>query len=562
MAEAVDGLTTGIRVAGVRRVGAGRRALAVFALGVSLLALGYAAVAPAGLLKNNDLALREAAAAASGATDSLPRLCSACGPAAPPWIAHGSSISTDAAGNQLVDPRQVAASAAEAPPDRRFGVVQAYAAPYAASYAGVGWERVNFDWPSLQPNAHGAWNRAGVSGAMIGREIAAGREVVGIIGGRPRWAVDARGLPRGLYLPADDPANVWGAFVAELARRYRGRVRHWIVWNEPDVWDPHISGYTWPGSVDDFAQLQKVAYTQIKRVDPTLVVHLAATTYWWDAAYGRPLYFGRLLDALARDPAARAHHWYFDVASAHIYNVPDDVERILRIDRALMHAHGFGKPIWLVETNATPTIDGPWAMRVPPWTTTAREQAAFVAQVTSLALAAGAERVSFYKMADPPSMSRLAYPAGLVRPDGTVRPVLAAFRATTHALAGWVGATDLGITGSVRAVAVDRGARGGTLALWNTGPTPINVTVTVAAPAQGIDGVPNAEPVVVADDDTRQPAPVTRAAGQSILHLILEPGRCARDPRCNSHLGGAPLMVVASALPRLLAATPAAPAGG
>jgi hypothetical protein len=88
-------------------------------------------------------------------------------------------------------------------------VVEAFVAPFAAAYAGVGWERINFDWPSLQPTGPASWNKAAVSGAMINGEIAAGREIVGLIGGRPRWALDARGLPRGLYLPPDDPRNLW-----------------------------------------------------------------------------------------------------------------------------------------------------------------------------------------------------------------------------------------------------------------------------------------------------------------------------------------------------------------
>ena len=527
-----------------------RRLLAVFALTVSLVSLGSVLVSPTGQVS----ALQSSQLQESHRStlyDPLPRLCGACRIGAPAWTLAAQSPLIGGA-EPRVAPQQLAAAASEAPPDRRFGAVDAFAASYSASYAGIGWERINFDWASLEPSGTESWNRAAVSGAIIAHEIAAGREIVGIIGGTPGWAMDSHGLPRGLYLPANSPANLFGAFVKELARRYRGRVRHWIVWNEPDVWDPHVRGYTWPGSVDDFARLQKVAYVQIKSVDPMLVVHLAATTYWWDAAYGRPLYLGRLLDALARDPAARTHDYYFDVASAHIYNVPDDVERIIRIDHALMRAHGFDKPIWLDETNATPTLDGAWTMVAPPWNATAQEQAAFVAQATSLAIAAGAQRVSFYKMADPVHISPRAYPVGLVRPDGTARPVVAALRATTHALAGWIGAQDLGTLSGIRAVAVDRGGRGGTLVLWNTRPWYAAVTVGIATPSGVAPRMLAAHVAVIADDDALLPVVPAIAGGQVVLHLNLEPSACARDPLCHSRIGGAPVLVVAPSMPHLL----------
>ncbi len=538
----------------------GRRLLALFALLVSTLGVAGVLAAPAASAPAAQQATLRDAAGDYTPPDALPRLCAACQPPGVPWAAPGFSPLVTAAGEAPhVDPRQVAAATNETPPDRRFGVVQAFMAPFAAAYAGIGWERVNFDWCALQPAGPHGWNRAAVSGAMINDEVAHGREIVGIIGCRPPWAAGPKGLPSGLYLAPDDPRNAWGAFVAELARRYRGRVRHWIVWNEPDVWDPHVAGYTWPGTVDDFARLQQVAYLQLKRVDPTLVVHLAATTYWWDAAYGRPLYFGRLLDALARDPAARKNNWYFDVASAHIYNVPDDVERILRIDRDLMHAHGFGKPIWLDETGAAPTGDGPWKVVGPHAIATAGEQAAYVVQASALALVGGAARVEFYKMTDPPDLSPHAYPSGLVRPDGTARPAVAALRAVTHAFAGALRATDLGQTGAVRAVAVERGARGATLVLWNTSARPVTATLDIP-----VDGTVTAADLgrsvaAVGDDDARLPvsprltdanvAGVHGAAGHATLQVTLAASTCAQSALCR--IGGPPVMVIAPTMPRL-----------
>jgi hypothetical protein len=152
-------------------------------------------------------------------------------------------------------------------------------------------------------------------------------------------------------------------------------------------------------------------------------------------------------------------------------------------------------------------------------------------------------------MADPAHLSPQAYPVGLVRPDGTARPVLAALRATTHALAGWVRARDLGMAGPVRAVAVDRGSRGGTLVLWNVAAAPATVTVGVPVPPGATQAWVAAQVAVIADDDTYQPVPAAIAGGQALLRITLAPSECARDGQCQ--IGGAPLMVVAPAMPQL-----------
>lgn len=542
-----------------RRAAGPRRALAVFALLVSLWSLIAALVAfpqtvPVPAANPAGTARPVPPAPIPARPETV--LCSACGVAAPPWRPAGLSPlmeEQDKPGALEVSPRAIAASAHEAPPDRRIGAVQAFVDPSAAAYAGVGWERVNFDWNALYPQSLDQWNRFAVPDGMLAREQADGREVVGILEGLPHWATDPRGLPRGLYLPADDPRNLWGSFVWRTVQRYRTRIHDWIIWNEPDVWDPNARGFSWPGSVDNFVRLQSVAYQQIKRLDPSLVVHLAATTYWWDAAFGRPLYFDRVLDAIARDPNARANHWYFDVASAHVYNVPDDVEHILQLDRAAMRAHGINKPIWLDETGAAPTRDGPWSMQPPPPQNiaSAQEQAAFVAQASVLAIAGGAQRISFYKLTDPPNLARSDYPSGLVRPDGSARPALAALRATTHALAGWTGATDLGTHGTTRAVAVDRGARGGTLALWDEGAAPVTATVTLPVLAHATARWVAAHVTVVADDDTRVPVHPVVSAGRATLRIPLAASTCASEGYC--HIGGAPVLVVAPAMPQLVA---------
>jgi hypothetical protein len=124
---------------------------------------------------------------------------------------------------------------------------------------------------------------------------------------------------------------------------------------------------------------------------------------------------------------------------------------------------------------------------------------------------------------------------------------VAALRATTHALAGWVSARDDGTVGPARVVAVDRGARGTTLVVWNTGPTAATLTLRVPVPPGTTAAWLDAHVVVVRDDDTRLPASATISGGEAVLHVTLAPSTCAQDNLCR--IGGPPLLVMAPTLP-------------
>jgi len=180
------------------------------------------------------------------------------------------------------------ASTDEAPvgqgvPDRRFGAIETYDAPAAAAAMGAGWTRVPFLWAQMQPNGTHEWIPP-ISDDALALEIAQGRQLVGLVITTPAWATDAGigpGVPYGLHTGHNDPNNLWANFVRQLVSIYAGRIDHWIIWNEPDVWDAAHPGYTWGGSVEDFLQLQRVAYLTIKETNPGATVIFAGTSYWW-----------------------------------------------------------------------------------------------------------------------------------------------------------------------------------------------------------------------------------------------------------------------------------------
>src|SRR5438034_997580 len=68
--------------------------------------------------------------------------------------------------------------------------------------------------------------------------------------------------------PTAEPADIqhWRDYVTTMARRYKGRVRHYEIWNEPNL----KQFYT--GSVATMAQLVREAAIALKDIDPTIVV--------------------------------------------------------------------------------------------------------------------------------------------------------------------------------------------------------------------------------------------------------------------------------------------------
>ncbi|MCA9972651.1 MAG: hypothetical protein KC425_20675, partial [Anaerolineales bacterium] len=336
-------------------------------------------------------------------------------------------------------PRARTAAQPAPPPDARFGVIESYENPAAADELGVGWTRVRFQWAETQADGPDGWAPR-VTDAQIDAELAAGREVVGLLIGIPDWARAADRLPRGLWLAHDDPDNSWGVFVKTAVTRYRGRITHWIIWNEPDIAAGEIA-HTWDGSVADFAQLQRVAYLAAKEAAPESVIHLSAFTYWADYYAGTEQYMARLLDELQRDPEAARHNHYFDVATAHLYFQPDQIYALLSYFTDLLRQRGLPQPLWLVETNAPPMDDPAWPVAAPFLQVTQAEQAAFMPQALAAALAAGAERVAVFKLQDTAD-DRAANPEpfGLLRRDGTRRPAFASYRVAMQYLAGARGA--------------------------------------------------------------------------------------------------------------------------
>jgi hypothetical protein len=416
-----------------------------------------------------------------------------------------------------------------------FGVVEGFWFPELTCELGAGWERIIFNWAEHQPTGPEDWHTLNVDDRWLKAANQCGREVVALLKTTPQWATDGAagpGMPRGLYLPVDDPDNLWANFVRRSAAYYASRgVRHFIIWNEPDI-SPETYGFEFEGTLEDYAQMLKVAYLAAKQGNPAAVIHLAGTTYWHDVNTGQRLYMDRLLEQIVSDPTAAANDYYFDVFSLHIYFRTDTVYDITKQVRDLLDQYGLqGKRIWINETNAAPTDDPQWPVQRPVYQLDLEQQASFLVQAAALGLAAGVERVAVYKLYDqqlPPGGESF----GILSPaDQAPRPAFVAWEAVIRHLDG-VQQAQRATTELVDSVRLSYADGHETLVMWARTDAAAQVQIrAVAEKAQLIDQYGNITILRPVDGVYAFTLPAARcndvdgcAVGGSVSMLVLPAG--------------------------------------
>jgi hypothetical protein len=322
----------------------------------------------------------------------------------------------------------------EAPVDPRFGIIEAFWEPDDAAELGVGWDRILFYWNEIQPTGPDDWNTLHVLEEWLDDAREQDRMVMGLLKNTPAWATDGEpfsGVPRGLYLPVDDPDNLWAGYIRKVVAYYAPLgVHHWIVWNEPEI-SPGVYGHEFSGTTQDYYQLLKVAYQVAKEHDPRAVIHLAGWSYWHD-----PNWLGDFLRVAATDPQGPDNNYFFDAITLHIYFRVETVEELVQETWEIQERYGLRKPIWINETNASPNLDPDWPVERPDFQVDLEQQAWYIVQAHALGFGADAARIGIYKLLDvllPPGGESF----GILRPDGSRRPAFDAYHTTIRYLEGF-----------------------------------------------------------------------------------------------------------------------------
>jgi len=320
------------------------------------------------------------------------------------------------------------------PIDPRFGMIEAFWEPVDSAELRVGWDRILFYWNEIQPTGPEDWNTLHVLEEWLVDAQENDRMVMGLLKNTPPWATDGEpfsGVPRGLYLPVDDPENLWAGYVRNVVKYYAPRgVHHWTVWNEPEI-DPDVYGHEFSGSTQDYYQLLKVAYQVAKENDPQAVIHLAGWSYWHD-----PQWLDEFLRVAVADPEAERNNNYFDVITLHIYFRVETVEELVTETWRIQQRHGLRKPIWINETNASPNLDPAWPVERPAFQVDLDQQAWYIIQAHALGFGAQAARIGVYKLIDV-NLPAGGESFGILRPNQTRRPAFYAYETLVRYLHGF-----------------------------------------------------------------------------------------------------------------------------
>ena len=237
-----------------------------------------------------------------------------------------------------------------------------------AKEAGFHWLRQEFPWEDIEIHGKGdfqdrrhepyrsAWEKYD---HIVELAEKYGMELIVRVSNPPAWS-RARGDDVGTYAPPDDYQD-FADFVYTLVSRYRGRVRYYQLWNEPNIY-PEWGNYAI--SPEDYTRLLCLAADAARRADPDVVIinGAMASTIVLDPAAKPPgnalndfLFMQRMYDAGA-GPC-------FDIVAMQGYGLwsgPTDRRmnpRVLNFSRPLymrdlMVANGDAhKAIWISEMN-------------------------------------------------------------------------------------------------------------------------------------------------------------------------------------------------------------------
>jgi hypothetical protein len=174
------------------------------------------------------------------------------------------------------------------------------------SEAGFTWVKVNFGWRDIEGAGKGQfdWSR---TDKVIEMTTADGIDVLVRVDHQPQWA--GGGYPDNG--PPDNPQDL-ADFIGAMARRYKGHIRAYQVWNEPNLAREWGNKLPDPGA---YVKLLKLCYNAVKAADPNAIIvsaGLSPTGTWNEEARPDDWYLRSMYVAMGGKSAG-----YMDVLGAH-----------------------------------------------------------------------------------------------------------------------------------------------------------------------------------------------------------------------------------------------------
>jgi hypothetical protein len=241
--------------------------------------------------------------------------------------------------------------------------------------AGFGWIRQQFPWEDIEIHGRGDFeDRRNVE--VVGiidawakyDQIVALAEQYGLnilvrLDNPPAWTHADPAI--GTFAPPDDLQD-YVNYALAVAERYRGRLRYFQVWNEPNIYPEWGEQAVSP---EQYTELLCRTYAALKAVDPQIVVVSAAlspTVALVPTNLNEFIFLQRMYDAGAGGcfdvMSAQGYGFFSGPTDRRLRAVTNNFGRHLYI-RDIMVANGDAhKPVWISEAGWNP-IDAP---EVPP----------------------------------------------------------------------------------------------------------------------------------------------------------------------------------------------------
>ncbi len=209
--------------------------------------------------------------------------------------------------------------------------------------AGVGFVRMDFIWDDVEPKK-GEF-RFEKYDRLVETLDRGGIKILGLLDYNTSWGGDN-------WNSAPNP-ELFTRYAREVVKRYKGKVKYWEIWNEPDqdiYWVPQ-------DGMKAYTELLKKVYPAIKEEDPTAVVVLGGLS-------GGAVFPLRKVYANGGGP-------YFDVVNVHPFVDPlhpdavNTMRGVYRGVKKVMDVNGdSAKRIWFTEIGC-PGVNDPKAAN--PW---------------------------------------------------------------------------------------------------------------------------------------------------------------------------------------------------
>jgi GH35 family endo-1,4-beta-xylanase len=221
------------------------------------------------------------------------------------------------------------------------------------SKLGFKWVRFDFAWSSIQPK-----DKDNYDWASLDQDVTLAKkynlQILGIIDFAPNWAAE-KGCDSSNQLCAPANPATFSNFAGRVAKRYKGRVRYWEIWNEENLsqfWGPKPNE-------QEYAILLKDSYRSIKAANDKSFILLGGLSDTNSANIQLNVNAITYLNMLY----AYGIHGFFDAIGFHPYTYPllplssksewNELNNNSVSIRSLMSKYGDGnKKIWLTEYGA------------------------------------------------------------------------------------------------------------------------------------------------------------------------------------------------------------------